>query len=151
MRRLLLRLHTLVAALIVTTTPDGDKDRWRTPPALFAELCAWYGPFALDAAADASNHLCPAWRGPGSSLGKDALAASWQLPGDLAPTQVFCNPPYSRGMVDKFTRRAHEEGWLGHARATLLVPTFTDQPWWRELIWDNDLELPRPGVVVYFP
>jgi hypothetical protein len=79
----------MVAALVTTTTPSEEKDLWRTPPALFAELCARYGPFALDAAADAGNRLCPAWLGPGSPLGEDALAASWRLPGDALPTRVY--------------------------------------------------------------
>lgn len=131
-----------------STTPPEDRDFWRTPPARFAELAGRFGPFALDAAAEAHTALCPAWFGPGSPWGEDALAACWRLPGDAAPTRVFCNPPYSRGNVERFARKAHAEALAGHARSTLLINVVTDQPWFHELAWDNDRGESRPGVRV---
>ncbi len=137
----------MVAQLVVSTTPTEDKDRWRTPPPLFADLSERYGPFTLDVAADARNHLCDRWYGPGG-LAEDALAVSWRQVGD--PVRAWCNPPYSRGMVDRFMRKAVEEAWRGHARTTCLVPACTDLPWWHELVWDSERHRFRPGVEVEF-
>ena len=128
----------MVAQRVVATAPSEDKDRWRTPPQNFAALDARYGPFAID---------CDRWYGPGG-LAEDALAASWGQVDGLV--RAWCNPPYSRGMVDQFMRKAVEEARLGHARTTLLVPATTDLPWWHELVWDGARGRFRPGVEVEF-
>lgn len=132
-----------------STTPPDERNRWRTPPSRFAELVARYGPFALDAAADATNHLCPAWFGPGSAWAEDALAACWRLANDDYPTRVFVNPPYARGTIERFAYKAAEEARLGHARTTMLVLAGIEQPWFHELVWANDPGVLRPGVGLY--
>ena len=137
----------MVAQLVVSTTPTEDKDCWRTPPQVFAALNARYGPFTLDVAADARNHLCARWYGPGG-LAEDALAVSWQQAG--GPVRAWCNPSYSRGMIDRFMRKAVDEAGRGHARTTFLVPANTDLPWWHELVWDNERHRFRPGIEVEF-
>lgn len=135
-----------------STTPDEDSNLWRTPPALFARLDAAHGPFVLDAAADADNHLCPHWLGPGG-LAEDALRAAWVVGYGVggAPIRAYCNPPYSRGMVGAFVAKAVREAAIGHARTTLLIPAWTDQPWWHEHIWDGERVRLRRGVEVEFP
>ena len=137
----------MVAQLVQTTTPPDEKDHWRTPPGLFTDLSARYGPFTLDVAADARNHLCDHWYGPGG-LAEDALAVSWRHPDGTV--RAWCNPPYSRGMIDRFMRKAAAEARLGHARTTFLVPACTDLPWWHDLVWDNERHRFRPGVEVEF-
>lgn len=102
----------------------------------------------LDVAAHADNHLCARWYGPGG-IAEDALAVSWRQEG--GPVRAFCNPPYSRGIVDRFMRKAAAEARLGHAATTFLVFTWTDRPWWHELIWDRGGRCFRPNVIVDFP
>lgn len=135
-------MSTLVVVRASATAP-ADKDRWQTPPELFARLAAEYGPFALDAAADADNHLCPRWFGPGGEV-EDALAAPWW---DYA-RRIFCHPPYSRGMVDQFMRRGHEAARRTGTQVTYLVPADTDPRWWHELVYDQDRRRFRRGVEV---
>src|SRR3954451_1002305 len=126
-----------------SVTAEADKDRWRTPPDLFARLNAEYGPFALDAAADETNHLCPRWFGPGGEV-EDALAVPWW---DYA-RRIFCNPPYSRGMVNAFVRRGHEAARRTGTQATYLVPADTEPVWWHTYVYDQERRRFRRGVEV---
>lgn len=139
-------------ALVNPATSNTDpelKDEWRTPGWLFAYLDEKYGPFTLDAAANSGNTLCPLWLGPGSEIHDDALAlARWGQPGEQR--RVFANPPYSRGMVDKFVRKAHVEAKAKRARVCLLVPSVTEVPWWHDLVWNAERGKFRVGVTVEF-
>lgn len=139
---------TLVNPTTSTTDPEL-KDEWRTPPALFAHLDARYGPFTLDVAANSGNTLCPLWLGPGSEIHDDALTISrWGLPGEQR--RVFCNPPYSRGMVAKFVQKAYTEAKAKRARVCLLLPAVTEVPWWHLYVWDAERGKFRVGVTVEF-
>lgn len=115
-------------------------DEWRTPQDLFRRLDAQYGPFTLDAAANATNHLCPRWYGPGSPTSEDALAVPWV-------GRAYCNPPYSRGHIALFLAKAHEE--VGRCRTTLLLPVDTSTNWWHDLVYYRS-ERPYDGVRVEF-
>lgn len=142
----------MASAIVATTTPAGEKDRWRTPRETFSYANRRYGRFELDAAADASNHLCEEWLGPGSYHGEDALTCEWWIalsPFILSkpnPMRVWCNPPYS--MTAQFVAKAAEEAEAGRAQTTLLLPSTTDVRWWHRHVW-RDLG-PRPGVLVEF-
>ena len=137
-----------------TTTPRAEKDSWATPRDLFDRLSATHGPFDIDAAADATNHLCAAWFGPGNIYAEDALTTHWGMEEcddeDRVPLRVWVNPPYSRGMVGRFVAKAVEEARAGRAVTTLLIPAWTDQPWWAEVVWDAARGRFRPGVEVEF-
>lgn len=74
--------------------PDPESQNWRTPPALFQALHSIFR-FEVDAAADETNHLLPAYwsahpnprfSGPGGPV--------W------VGKRVWCNPPWS--MTDEF-------------------------------------------------
>lgn len=140
-----------MATLVRTTTPQLERDCWRTPPEVFAMLDKRYGPFNLDAAADSLNHLCDRWLGPGSSIASDALAPStrWhRFWNERDSTIVFCNPPYS--LTERFVaraKRAVEEGEC--LRATLLVPATTDVRWFHNHIYLAPLGF-RRGVTCDF-
>jgi len=142
-----------MTVVVQTQTPTDEKDEWRTPPDLFARLSAIYGPFGLDVAATAHNALCRQWLGPGSRLGEDALAMHWHNPHLLGgtPLRVWCNPPYSRGMVAQFVAKAAEETRLGFVQsATLLLPATTDVAWWHTSVWDSERGRFYRGVEVEF-
>jgi site-specific DNA-methyltransferase (adenine-specific) len=95
------------------------KDEWGTPQWLFDLLDQEFH-FDLDGACTRQNCLCD----HGAFVGEfDPL--SW------TPTwmNVFLNPPYSAGNIDKFMQKAHEESQKG-AVVVCLVPCATDTKWW---------------------
>lgn len=122
---------------------DGvaGKDNWRTPKALFEREHLVYT-FTLDAAADATNHLCEQWLGPGSSLNEDGLKASW-----FGHT-VWCNPPYS--MCAAFIAKAATERVMNRVTSRVLVPSRTDTKWWHLYVWNEAKGTWREGVSADF-
>lgn len=93
---------------------------WRTPPSLFRRLdqrCH----FGLDAAADETNALCPAYL----TARDNALIQSWGVRSGWQP--VWLNPPYDQ--AGAFIAKARREGWL--VPVVCLVPARTDTAWWQ--------------------
>lgn len=131
--------HKLTA--VHSRKATGGSDNWETPDKDFLpihrEFC-----FDVDVAADATNHKLPLWMGPGSDLGPDALASTWNLSpevqGHFGVTMCFCNPPHS--LQDKFFARAHEEALHGRATTVFLCPARTDTRRWFRYVWDKDFE-----------
>lgn len=68
-----------------STTPEADRDRWRTPAWLFAFLSARFGPFGIDLAAEETNALCDEF----FTREDNALGQAW------AGLNCFANPPFS--------------------------------------------------------
>lgn len=93
-----------------TTTPEPERDSWRTPIKVFAWLDRIYR-FNYDTACTTENALArPVWRG---SDNRDALSSEWI-------GVLFCNPPYSQigPWVDKAIQSA-ESG----ATVVMLIPS----------------------------
>lgn len=127
---------------------DDPRQCWRTPRELFDALNRHYR-FEVDAAANADNHLCPEWYGPGSPFAEDGLCAQWNKP-------VFCNPgfsmlhkwvPYAALMVKTLSRCPLACVVVHHAPSSLK--------WWESVTGfaDDVLQLtprvnfiPAPGV-----
>lgn len=125
-----------------------DSDLWSTPPEVFGELDARYGPFTVDAAANETNRKCEQWFGPGSPLGENALARKWNAWGEFQ--RVFMNPPYSNPYP--FVAKAWEQAHIGNCLVTMLLPSTTEVRWWKEFVYDGDRRRFRPGVEVeYWP
>lgn len=106
------------------------KDRWRTPPDLYARLDAEFG-FALDAACDSDNKVAQ-W-GICRDLGDDALRREWHRYLGVKPGKggaVWCNPPYSN--MRPWLERGRAEG--RHVTVVMLVPADTSTRWWRDLV-----------------
>lgn len=98
------------------------SDLWRTPRRAFEALDAEFG-FEIDLAADATNHLCPRWLGPGG-LHEDALAVEWP---SLARVG-WLNPPYSTDLILQFM-----EAVARHSRRMTIVtltPLDPSTEWW---------------------
>ena len=95
---------------------------WRTPPELFAALDSQYH-FTVDAAADASNHLCSRYW----TETDNALTLSW------AGETVFCNPPYGREMP-RFVQKAYTEWRDNSVTSVMLIPARTDTVIWQEVV-----------------
>lgn len=121
------------------------KDDWQTPPALFAALDAEFR-FALDAAANGTNHLCPVWLGPDSPE-PDALVVDWRPSACFG--SIWVNPPYSRGLQGKFIAKAAQEAQRG-ALVVMLLPARTDTKAFHGFIWDEHAHQPRAGVEARF-
>mgnify|MGYP000859488223 CR=1 FL=1 len=96
-----------------------ESDEFGTPDWLFKALDEEFI-FTVDAAASRANAKCERFW----SKETDALQQSW------AGERVFCNPPYSRGMVHAFFTKAMLETRSGSCRlAVLLIPTYTEREW----------------------
>ena len=99
-----------------STTPEADRDRWRTPAWLFAFLSARFGPFGIDLAADETNALCEEF----FTREDDALSQSW------AGLNCFANPPFSS--PSPWVEKAVIEADLG-ASTTLILPAHRNERW----------------------
>jgi site-specific DNA-methyltransferase (adenine-specific) len=99
---------------------SSKTDEWPTPPELFAQLDAQYGPFTLDPCAGADNAKCPAY----FTREQDGLAQRWA-------GRVFMNPPYGRP-IRAWMRKALESVQSGDAELVVcLVPVRTGSAWWQ--------------------
>jgi phage N-6-adenine-methyltransferase len=116
---------------------SSDEANWRTPPALFAALHREFD-FTLDAAADAANHLCPTWLGPGSSIAEDCLSTRWY-------GRVFINPPYSRKQkidIAPFLCQCAAQAQAGNAEVVVGVVPFAPQTkWYRNFVWGHAVHI----------
>lgn len=120
----------------------AERQTWRTPAALFAELRARFC-FDVDAAADDSNHLLPIYW----TIRENGIA---QLADETNDHRAFVNPPYDD--IAPWVDVALVRGYRG-ALTVLLLPSRTDQAWFvRALsgeIWFSRGRIqfePPPGV-----
>jgi site-specific DNA-methyltransferase (adenine-specific) len=98
-----------------------EKDEARTPPSLFKKLDDRFH-FDLDAACAPGN--CLGKTGYGYYVGDDALTKEWTrflMDNGENANVFFCNPPYSRGNIDRFIRKGYEESLKG-ATVVMLLP-----------------------------
>jgi len=113
------------------TTPTTPKDEMRTPPSLFKRLDDKFR-FDLDVACTPYN--CLSRNQYGYCVGDDALSKEWTRflmdNGDDA-NSFFCNPPYSRGMIEKFLAKAYSESLKG-AIVVLLLPGDISTQWFHK-------------------
>ena len=114
---------------------SAGKNDWQTPKPLFDLLNNEFR-FTMDGAADASNHLCPLWFGPGSVLGEDALQESWE------GERLWVNPPYT--LVKDFIHKGYAE--RHHALSVCLIPSRTDTRYWHNCVWNGATHYWRAGV-----
>jgi len=89
--------------------------------------------FTLDVAAQPDNALCARFYTPA----QDGLSPSW------AGEVCWCNPPYRKGIIDRWLRKSCEETLVG-ALVVCLVRVSTSTHWWRTYI------TPLPSADVRF-
>lgn len=99
--------------------PKDKKSDWETPDALFGLINTYFGPFNLDAAANAENSKCAFYW----SEADDGLSKPWQ-------GNVWCNPPYTN--VGAWIKKGYEEAAIGNGNVTMLVGARPDTQYW----WD---------------
>lgn len=108
---------------------SSKNDNWRTPKDLFNILNKEFK-FVLDAAADQNNALCENYYTEKNS----GLINPWF-------GNVWCNPPYSKGLAKEFILKAVKEmkvtELIGDTlyRAVFLLPARTDTLMWQSLIF----------------
>jgi len=100
----------------------------RTPLWLYQKINARWGPFDLDACANAENALCERFL----TREMDAI----RHPMD-AYKRVYWNPPYS--MPSIFVRRAREMSEAHGTVHVMLLPVSPSARWWRDVISATEL------------
>lgn len=104
---------------------DKTSDEFGTPLKIFNPLHDEFQ-FTVDAAASKYNTKLPRYW----TKEDNSLTMSWQN------ERVFCNPPYSRGLVKQFVEKAYAETiriFDPCILAVLLVPTRTEQEWFHNI------------------
>ena len=99
------------------------SDEWETPQELFDELDAEFH-FTLDAAASDERHKCTRYY----TKEQDGLLQDWG--GEV----VWCNPPYSRGLMEKWVEKAYRECRTDGTVVVLLIPSRTDVKYFHRFI-----------------
>jgi len=103
------------------------KDEWQTPPKLFKRLDEEYH-FEVDAACSLDNRLCTF----GITKEMNALSLDWhklEVAKGRQAKRFFLNPPYGRGVIDKFVAKAYWESRSG-VTTVCLIP-FNGSGWFR--------------------
>lgn len=101
----------------------SNKDKWETPFDLFNELDAIYH-FTLDPCCEHKTAKCNKYY----TEEEDGLTKDWT--GEV----VFCNPPYSRGNINKWMEKCAMEASKG-CKIVALIPVSTSSRWWHEYVW----------------
>lgn len=96
---------------------NNSYDYWSTPQWLFDQLDEEFG-FTVDVCASKDNAKCKKY----FTRKQDGLKQKWE-------GVCWCNPPYGRGMINKWMQKAYESSLEG-ATVVCLVPSSTDTQWW---------------------
>lgn len=94
---------------------SSKNAEWITPDSLFNEINERYC-ITLDPASNEYNHKVDNY----FTAKEDGLKQSWK--GET----VFLNPPYGRGIIDKWVKKIYEESLLDEKFKILLIPARTD-------------------------
>lgn len=130
------------ATLFPSLTLSSEKDEWRTPPEVFDPLNVEFA-FDIDAAATAENALCSRY----FTQADDGLEQDWGSPivkraegcGDRLVEMVqkrpsvWVNPPYGRGQIVRWVRKAAESS--DRATVVMLLPVDTSTEWFHRWVW----------------
>jgi phage N-6-adenine-methyltransferase len=116
--------------LISGELDDDMKNSWGTDPLIFQALDKEFR-FNLDAAANSKNHKVDNYL----TKEDDALSVDWYLNitecknlNYVDTLSVWVNPPYGKGYIKKFMKKAIEEKSKG-VTTVLLVPATLDAQW----------------------
>jgi len=134
---------------------SSKSDDWTTPKAFFEKLDKIFGPFTLDPCCDSATSLTKHY----FTEQQDGLSQDW------SGHNVFMNPPYSRGELKRWIRKAYEESQKRNTLVVALIPSRTDTKYWHEYVTkarhilfvkgrikfgDGANSAPFPSVVVVF-
>jgi site-specific DNA-methyltransferase (adenine-specific) len=109
------------------TRKYGTGDNYETPDYLFDPINDIFK-FTLDVCASFENSKCKFY----FSENYSALSNNWNI--DLKnPTAVWMNPPYSRGNIDKFMKKAYEQS-LNNCTVVCLVRDDPTTAWYKTYV-----------------
>lgn len=95
---------------------SSKTDDWATPQDFFDDLDQEFS-FTLDVCADRKNAKCDRY----FTRDQDGLGQDWH-------GVCWMNPPYGRGITEKWMKKAYEESKKG-SLVVCLVPSRTDTKW----------------------
>lgn len=98
------------------------NDEWQTPQDLFNKLNKEFG-FTTDVACKPENCLCS------EGIYEDSTDQNWYE----YINAFWMNPPYSRGNIDKFCKKAYEESQKG-CIVVGLIKLDTSTKWFHEYV-----------------
>lgn len=114
-----------------------SRQDWRTPPSVFRALGERWGPFTMDAAADATNALCANFLTIGYG---PPVIHEWSARGC-----TWVNPPF--GDIMPWVQKAAQH--IG--RTVMLTLCNASSPWFREAIKHATLGLPDRRIQFWHP
>lgn len=105
------------------------NDKWCTPDYLFNMLNERFR-FTLDPCCEHNTAKCIKY----FTEKDNGLSKEWS--GEV----VFCNPPYSRGNIDKWMKKCYNESLKGTI-IVALIPVSSSSKWWHKYVWKHcDIE-----------
>lgn len=104
------------------------KDLWGTPPKIYDPLNAEFG-FTLDPCCVPETAKCAKYYTPI----EDGLKQDWS--GETA----YCNPPYSRGNIDKWVHKCYIESQKPGTMVVALLPVSTSCDWFHDWVWHKGI------------
>lgn len=110
-----------------------DTDEWETPDYLYKSMDDIYS-FTLDVCATDNNTKCDRYY----TIEEDGLKGDWDR-------FNWCNPPYSRGQLERWLKRAYEETLKGNT-TVVLMPSNTDTGYFHDYVWDERVNSWYPWV-----
>jgi phage N-6-adenine-methyltransferase len=103
------------------------KDEWGTPQKIFDKINDEFH-FTLDAAANEENTKCKLF----IDKELDAMKINWC---EFARGgNIWLNPPYSKGNVERFMQKAYMESEKGLGVVVCLVPVDFSTNWWHDYV-----------------
>lgn len=104
---------------------SSGNNNYETPPYVFEEWDKLFH-FTMDVCASADNYKCATFY----TEEDNSLVQHWH-------DRNWMNPPYGRGMVLPFVKKAFEESKKGKLVAG-LIPVATSTKWWQEYVTKAD-------------
>lgn len=117
------------------------KDEWQTPKELFDKLNEEFN-FDLDVAATKENRKCNWYFDKNEEFCFDSLGITWaeSTYNGNYPKNCWMNPPYSRGNINKFCKKAYEESQKG-CTVVGLLPSDLSTKWYQNWIFGKAHEV----------
>lgn len=103
---------------------------WATPLDFYKQLDEEFH-FTLDPCSNEENHKCSKYY----TVEDDGLSKDW------SGETVFMNPPYGRGEIDKWVKKASEEASKENTIVVALIPASTDTRWFHNYIYHKAKEV----------
>tara|TARA_R100000388_G_scaffold165_2_gene295 strand:+ start:183 stop:620 length:438 start_codon:yes stop_codon:yes gene_type:complete len=107
---------------------SSKKNDWSTPIEFFKKIESRFGEFDLDPCANKHNAKAKLYY----TKADNGLSKEWK-------GKVWMNPPYGRGIIIHWMKKAYES-YLNGATVVCLVPSRTDTKWWHDYAMKGKIE-----------